>query len=106
MNKYLTPDIACAIPESTLNKMVESKAHSYLFVVSRKGYIKKIDITDVLTAPPSGIIYSKLDENDYVQGILVGPEKMDILVYAGTKVLRIHPKEIPYLIEYQQQQVL
>lgn len=97
LNKYLTPDIACAIPESTLNKMVESKTHSYLFVVSRKGYIKKIDITDVLTAPPSGIIYSKLDENDYVQGILVGPEKMDILVYAGTKVLRIHPKEIPYL---------
>jgi len=35
LNKYLTPDIACAIPESTLNKMVESKTYSYLFLCCR-----------------------------------------------------------------------
>ena len=77
--------------------MVESKYHNYLFVVSRRGFIKKIDISDILTAPPSGIIYSKLDEGDYVQDILFGPDKMDLLIYSGTKVLRINSKEVPYL---------
>ena len=94
LNKYATSNIACAVSESTVKKLVDSKYHNYLFVVSRRGFIKKIDI---LTAPPSGIIYSKLDEGDYVQDILFGPDKMDLLIYSGSKVLRINSKEVPYL---------
>lgn len=97
LNKYATSNIACAVSESTVKKLVDSKYHNYLFVVSRRGFIKKIDISDILTAPPSGIIYSKLDEGDYVQDILFGPDKMDLLIYSGTKVLRINSKEVPYL---------
>ena len=97
LNKYATSNIACAARESTLKKLVDSKMHNYLFTVSRRGFIKKIDIADILTAPPSGIIYSKLDEGDYIKDILFGPDKMDLLIYSGSKVLRISSKEVPYL---------
>ena len=71
--------------------------HSYSFIVTRMGYIKKIDIADVLTAPPSGIIYSKLDEGDVVKSIIFGPDKLDLMVYSASKALRISPKDVPYL---------
>lgn len=97
LNKYSTANICCAARATILEKLTKSKLHNYIFVVSRNGYIKKIDIEDILTAPPSGIIYSKLDEGDKVVDILFGPDKLDLLVYSNFKVLRISPKEVPYL---------
>jgi DNA gyrase subunit A len=71
--------------------------HNFIFVCTRNGYIKKIDIADILTAPTSGIIYSKVEEGDYVQSILFGPDKMDLMILIGNKVLRVPGKQIPYL---------
>lgn len=97
LNKYSTANICCAVPESILSKLTKSKMHNYIFVITRRGYIKKIDIADVLTAPPSGIIFSKLDEGDTVQGILFGPDKLDILIFSGNKLMRMNTKQVPYL---------
>lgn len=98
LNKYISSNIVCAARVSTLETLAKSKKFkNFLFVVSRKGYIKKIDLDDIIAAIPSGIIFSKLDQGDYVKNIIFGPSKMDILVYAGPKVLRIPAKEVPYL---------
>jgi DNA gyrase subunit A len=98
LNKYATSNMCCAATESLLTAFSKkSKMHNFIFVCTRNGYIKKIDIADILTAPTSGIIYSKVEEGDYVQSILFGPDKMDLLVLMGNKVLRVPGKQIPYL---------
>lgn len=95
--KNAVSGFCCAARATTLEKLSRNKMHSYIFVVTRMGYIKKIDIADVLTAPPSGIIYSKLDEGDVVKSIIFGPDKLDLMVYSANKALRISPKDVPYL---------
>lgn len=97
LNKNCTSNICCATGEMTLQKLNNSKFKNYVFVVSNNGYIKKIDISDLLQVPQSGIIYSKVEEDDYVKALLFGPDKMDLLVYSGTKVLRIPGKLIAKL---------
>ena len=38
-----------------------------------------------------------VEEGDYVQSILFGPDKMDLLIKIGEKILRVPAKQIPYL---------
>ena len=97
LNKYCTSNICCAARESTLEKLSKAQYHNFIFVITRNGYIKKIDIDDILVAPPSGLIYSKIEDGDYVKSLLFGPDVMDVLIYSGNKVLRINPKFVPYL---------
>ena len=97
LNKYCTSNITCAAREVTLQNLTKTKYKNFIFIITQNGYIKKIDIEDILSAQPSGIIYSKLDNGDRVKDILFGPDKMDILIYSGPKVLRISSKEVPYL---------
>ena len=99
VNKFITSPIVCAAREETLKKLVESKKFkNFIFVLSKAGFIKKIDIDDVITAPCSGFVYSKLDIGDTVQTILFGPDKMEMLIYGDNKVLRVYSRsEIPYL---------
>ena len=97
LNKYATSNICCAARETTLEKLSKSKYHNFIFVITKNGYIKKIDIADVITAPPSGLIYSKVDSSDSIKTLLFGPDKLDLLIYAGNKVLRLPAKQVPYL---------
>lgn len=97
LNKYCTSDIIGIAKESTLKTLVNSKIKNFMFIVSMNGYIKKIDIADIINAPTSGLVFSKVDAGDKLQSILFGPSKMDLLLYTKNKVLRISPKEVPYL---------
>ena len=97
LNKYCTSDIIGIAKESTLKTLSSSKTKNFMFIVSMNGYIKKIDIADIVNAPTSGLVFSKVDSGDRLQGILFGPSKMDLLLYTKNKVLRISPKEVPYL---------
>ena len=54
-------------------------------------------MNDLTSIPPSGIIYSKIDNDDYVKALLFGPDNMDVLVYSGNKILRIPGKLIAKL---------
>jgi DNA gyrase, A subunit len=96
LNKYITSNVICAGRDASLQKLA-TKNGSFAFIVTRAGYIKKIDLKDVLTAPPSGFIISKLDQGDFVRDIIFGPDKLDILVCSESKILRIPAKEVPYL---------
>lgn len=97
LNKYCTTDIIGAAKESTLKALAESKTKNFMFMVTRNGYIKKIDIADIINSPQSGLVFSKIDAGDKLQAVLFGPSKLDILLYFKNKVLRISSKEVPYL---------
>jgi DNA gyrase/topoisomerase IV subunit A len=100
LNKYCTTNIIGVARETTLKQLADSskgKNKNFIFTVTNQGYIKKIDIDDVINAPTSGIIFARVDEGDYINSVLFGPSKMDILLYTGNKVIRLNPKEVPYL---------
>lgn len=97
LNKYCTTNVIGVARESTLKALCSSKAKNFIFTVTKQGFIKRIDIEDVINAPTSGIIYARVDPGDQMQAVLFGPAKMDLLLYTANKAIRIHPKEVPYL---------
>lgn len=98
INKYLTSSIVSVAREDTLKSLCNGrKFKNFIFVLSDMGFIKKMDIEDILTTPSSGLIYSKLDGSDKVNSILFGPDKLDLIVYNESKILRFSAKEAPYL---------
>ena len=79
-------------------EMLNNKTSKYFIVtVTKGGLIKKMDLADVLSATPSGIIYSKLNQGDRICDTLIANNKSDIIVYTGTKALRFGIDEVPYL---------
>ena len=58
--------------------------------------IKKLDVQDFTSVPPSGIIYSKINPDDEIVDIQLISDNLDIIIYSQTKALRISAKDIPW----------
>lgn len=87
--KGLTSNVVGVVFES-IAKETSRKTHKYfLTVVTKNNYIKNIDLDDIVNAPPSGIIYTRLNDNDVVRAIEIIPQKCDVIIYSGKKALRI-----------------
>ena len=56
-----------------------------------------MDIEDFLNVNPSGLIYSKIKDEDEVVGIVLAPHNLDVVVCSGHKALRCTMKDIPLL---------
>ena len=80
-----------------LESLKEYDCKSYIVTLSRQGYIKKIDVDDILNSTPSGIIYSKLANNDSICNITICNDTFDIIVYNKIKAIRLSMTQIPYL---------
>lgn len=93
--KGLISDITTMIYEPTLKEVSKLLNKHYLTVVTNNNCIKKLDIEDFLNVPPSGIIYTKLNPNDYVKDVLLVSDSLDIVIYSDRKALRINMKDIP-----------
>ena len=91
-----TADIAAVIYEPALKQVLEIKNNKhFIATVTAGNYIKKMDIEDFINVPTSGMIYTKLPQNDYVKDVIIAPNKFDVIVYSGHKALRIGMNEIP-----------
>ncbi len=92
--KGLTSNVVGVVFES-IAKQASRKTNKYFLTVVTKGnYIKNIDLDDIVNTPPSGIIYTKLNDGDIVTAIDVIPQKCDVLIYSGKKALRVPCKSI------------
>lgn len=91
----LTADIISVMYEPILKRYSKSKAKCFIAVLTRGNVIKKLDIDDFTAVPPSGIIYSKLNQGDAVISVEVVWDKLDVVVYSGHKALRMSAKDIP-----------
>ena len=95
--KKATSNIISVMYEPIVETL-NNKASKYFIVsVTKSGLIKKMDLADILSATPSGIIYSKLNQGDQICDILIANAKSDIVVYTGTKALRFAIDDVPYL---------
>lgn len=93
--KGLTADIIAVFNEKAIISAAKLRHKVYITIVTSGSMIKKIDIQDLLNVPPSGIIYSKLNPDDSVVGVAMTDDKLDMVIYSGTKALRISTADIP-----------
>ena len=95
--KKLTANIISVMYLPILENLANKTSKYFIVTVTKQGLIKKMDLDDVLSATPSGIIYSKLNKGDYVCDIIIANHKSDVIVYTKSKALRISIDSIPYL---------
>lgn len=93
--KGLASDIVNVIYAPDMKKIANDILKSYVVVVTNNNCIKKLDIEEFLTVPPSGLIYTKLNDGDYVRSVEIIPDNLDIVLYSNRKALRIPMTSIP-----------
>lgn len=95
--KGLTADIIWMCPEKAIEAAVKSKGKHYMVVCTKGNIIKKLDMEDFLNVSLSGLLYSKLKDDDEVCGLAIAPAELDIVIYSKQKALRTSVSEIPLL---------
>lgn len=95
--KGLTADIISVLYEPTVIKLASLKNKIYLAILSKNNTLKKLDIQDFLNIPPSGIIYSKINQDDEIVSTQLVSDNMDLILYSDAKALRLSSKDVVLL---------
>lgn len=98
--KSLTANISTMIPESVLKNLADKGCYNnkhYLVTLTNTGLIKRMDLDDFLTVPPSGILYAKLDKGDFIKDIVVAHSNFALAIYSDRKAVIINVNDVPYL---------
>lgn len=93
----ITSSIVTVIYEPFIKDLVRKHTTErfYLCICTRMNQIKKIILDDLYNIPPSGLQYTKLNENDVVQDVILCSNLVDVIVYSRKKALRIPMQDIP-----------
>ncbi|MGL5330324.1 MAG: DNA gyrase subunit A, partial [Peptostreptococcaceae bacterium] len=94
--KNMTSNIIKVLYEPVLIEFSKRTRKYFITILTSDGSIKKLDIEDFLTVPPSGILYIKLDPKDSVKDIALILDTLDIVVYSKNKALRMNLSEVPH----------
>lgn len=92
--KNLTSDIISVFYEPIFKNIIKCGNKHYLTVLTRSNTIKKLDIEDFLNVSPSGLMYSKVRDDDEVVGIALAAHNLDVVISSGKNALRTPLKEI------------
>ena len=95
--RNLTSNIISVFSEPIFKRISELGKKHYLVVATRSNTIKKLDIEDFLNVGPSGLIYSKVRDDDEVAGLALAAHDLDIVVNSNHKALRMKLKDISLL---------
>ena len=95
--RNLTSDIISVFSEPIFKKISASKNKHYLVVLTRNNTIKRLDIEDFLNVGPSGLLYSKIKQEDEVVSIALAAHNLDIVMCSDQKALRCRVADIPLL---------
>ena len=95
--KKLTSNIVSVMYLPIIENLANKSSKYFIVTVTKQGLIKKMDLDDIISATPSGIIYSKLNKGDSVCDIIIANHKSDVIIYNKTKAIRISIDSIPYL---------
>ena len=98
--KSLTANITTIIPESVIKNFAGKGTYNnkhYLITLTNSGLIKRMDLDDFITVPPSGILYAKVDKGDFVKDIVIAHSNFNTVIYSDRKAIVINVNDIPYL---------
>lgn len=89
--KGLTANINTIIPESMLKQFADKDKTEHMFMISltHNGLIKKMSLRDFVAVPPSGILYAKLDDNDYIVSIKIADINANMIVFNDKKAMTL-----------------
>lgn len=76
-------------------ELSKSRVKHCAIVCTEGNCIKKLDLEDILSTPPSGIVLTKLNPGDLVRSFTIAPETFDIVIYSNKKALRCGIDSIP-----------
>jgi DNA gyrase subunit A len=102
MLKKFTSGISVIFPMSVMKYYSDKNKETdypefFIVTASANGMVKRMDIDDVLTAPPSGTIYAKLDAGDKITSVILSHSSFDIIIYSDNKAVRVNVNNIPHL---------
>lgn len=80
----------------TIDKLMKAPSKFFVTVVTENNYIKKLDLDDFINVPPSGILYTKLNNGDLVKDVSIVSNNLDVIIYSDRKALRINMEDIPH----------
>lgn len=66
-----------------------------LMTVSKYNNIKRLSLEDIITTPSSGLIYSRLSDDDYIVDIDVVRDDSVVVVYSNQQAITIRAGNIP-----------
>ena len=95
--KKFTSNIVSTMYLPILEELANKTSKYYIITISKQGYIKRMDLDDIINTTPSGIIYSKLNKDDSICDIVIANYKSDVIVYTKSKAIRFNIESIPYL---------
>lgn len=72
----------------------KKKVSPTVLTLSNDGFIKRVELYSILTAPVSGFTYINLDNNDTVSEVLIC-KGADVVVFQSNKALRVNLNDIP-----------
>ncbi len=78
-----------------LDKQNQMKESNYIIIITKTGLVKKILLTDLLNITASGLIYSKVDQNDKVESVFLSSSNVDTIIYSDHKAVRLSINDIP-----------
>ena len=85
-------------PDERINAILPLRDYTdakYVLLVTAKGVVKKVEITEFSRPRSSGIIAVDLDENDQLVGAQTTDGQRDIMLFSDAgKVVRFHEKHI------------
>ena len=97
LNKKMTSIVTNIISESKVKELAKSKAYT-MVVLTQAGYIKRLELDDFCSVASGGLIYSKLENGDKVQSIVITQNgDNQIITYSHKKALRFKSDDIPVL---------
>lgn len=94
--KNCTSELVSIMYEPSVIKLAKKVKKHFLVVVTRNNCIKKLDLEDFLAVLPSGILYTKLNPDDYVKDIAIIQDDLDIILYSDKKALSFNMSEVPH----------
>ena len=98
--RTLTSDISTIIPESVFKNLVDKGHYNnkhYIVTLTNSGLIKRMDLDDFISVPPSGILYAKLDQGDFIKDIVIAHSNFSLVVYSDRKATVMKVNDAPYL---------
>ena len=96
--RLINKNINAPIMNIVYGPMIEKyQKNGSIVTLTKDGYIKRMDLSDFIAVPSSGLVYCKIDQGDYMVGLMFVSGHCEVIVYGGKKGLRININDIPIL---------
>lgn len=94
--KGLTSNILTIVSDNLIKAHADKDEgnNNYMVALSKSGLVKKMILSDFTSVPPSGILYTKLEPNDYVVSLRLVDDSSTMLVFNDRKVMALPMSKI------------